>query len=304
MTAPGLVDIVLSMANIEITTETVQDILNKHAPKWASLSVRAINSSGTDNTLFLLGDDHVLRLPKHEDTARFLVKELDWLPKLSGLPLKVPELEFRSKTSGMVEFEFGIFKWIRGNVARRNAISDPCEAALALSDFLIELHKVDTDNAPPAGEQNNNRGIALRRLSKVVASSIAILADEIDADAAKGLWEQACSAAGPQQFVWLHGDLKADNLIAENGALTGVVDWGLSAVGDPAVDFAAAWSWVEPSSREAFRERGQISESDWQRSKGWALYCSVIALSFYRGRSHEALCDQSRLTLGRLGLLQ
>jgi aminoglycoside phosphotransferase (APT) family kinase protein len=46
----------------------------------------------------------------------------------------------------------------------------------------------------------------------------------MDARAARALWEAACTAPGPAAQVWLHGDLKADNLIARDGALRGVID--------------------------------------------------------------------------------
>lgn len=83
-----------------------------------------------------------------------------------------------------------------------------------------------------------------------------------------------------------------------------MIDWGLSAVGDPAVDYAAAWTWVAPAARTAFRDRLELEDRTWERASGWALYCAVIALSFYRGGRNEALCRQSRLTLSRLDLLR
>ncbi|WP_244497844.1 hypothetical protein [Aureimonas sp. AU40] len=46
-----------------------------------------------------------------------------------------------------------------------------------------------------------------------------------------------------------------------------------------------------------------MSESDWLRAKGWALYAAVIALAYYRDGRNEALCRQSRLTLSRMDLL-
>ena len=71
-------------------------------------------------------------------------------------------------------------------------------------------------------------------------AAIKTVSDEIDASAALALWEDAASLTHDAPGVWLHGDLKADNLIAADGNLAGVIDWGLSAVGDPATDYAAA----------------------------------------------------------------
>ena len=131
-----------------------------------------------------------------------------------------------------------------------------------------------------------------------------MLADEIKSSEALSLWRKACSVPFEGPEVWLHGDLKADNLLAEDGALSAVIDWGLSAVGDPAADYAAAWSWVQPDVRNAFRDAAGITDTDWMRAKGWALYGAVIALSYYRNGKHEALSAQCRQTLNQLDLLR
>lgn len=291
------------MDELEINTEMVRKLLSTYACKWAELPIEEINSTGTDNALFMLGNDCVLRMPKRESAAILLEKELTWLPVLQGLPLAVPELLLHGKSKQDFGFEFGIFNWIPGQVASRDQITDLKQATLNLAGFLTALQDVNTDHAPRAGQQNNNRGIDLVELTRKVYSSINVLADEIDVTKACELWERACSVPIAERSVWIHGDLKADNMIAVDGALAGVIDWGLSAVGDAAVDFAVVWTWVAPNNRELFRRKCQIDENDWQRAKGWALYCAVIALSYYRGRSHDALCNHSRITLRRLGLL-
>lgn len=290
------------MDELESNVELVRALLSSHAAGWAKLPIKEIKSTGTDNALFMLGNDSVLRMPKRESAVRFLEKELTWLPKLQGLPLAVPELLLHGKSKKEFGFEFGIFRWMHGQIASRDQIADSKQATLALARFLKALQEVKIDSAPSAGRQNNNRGIGLFELSEKVTSSIDTLADEINVTDARSLWEQACSASAAERSVWIHGDLKSDNMIAVDGDLVGVIDWGLSAVGDAAVDFAVAWTWIEPDNREAFRRECLIDESDWHRAKGWALYCAVIALSYYRDKSHEALCKQSRLTLSRLGL--
>lgn len=289
--------------NIPIDTDAVRALVLDHAPQWADLPVIRLPSSGTDNALYRLGEDLVLRLPRRVSAIPLLRKELDWLPHLSGLPLDIPALELRGRVRFDHEFDFAVFRWLHGQIAKPENIADPVAAAKTLASFLKALHKKKTDGAPLAGANNNRRGVALELLSDDTLSSIDILADEIDVRLARSMWQAACSAECPEVTVWLHGDLKADNLIANNGKLCGVIDWGLSAVGDPAADYATAWSWVEPSARNTFREAMGLGDSDWLRSKGWALYGAVIALSCYRGGLNKPLCRQCRLTLSRLGLL-
>ncbi|WP_058636339.1 aminoglycoside phosphotransferase family protein [Aureimonas ureilytica] len=281
----------------------IEAVLRDTGAGWAGLPIRPVPSTGTDNHLFRIGDCHVLRLPRRASAVPLLVKELDWLPRLQGLPLAVPRLRLRTEIDVGWPCPFGLWDWIEGNIASSSALADPVAAARALAEFLRVLQSLPSQRAPMAGESNHQRGVALTDISERTQAAIGAVADEVDVRRAHSLWERALCERYASPGVWLHGDLKADNLIAREGVLVGVIDWGLSAVGDPAVDYAAAWSWVDPAARAAFRDACALSESDWLRAKAWALYGAVIALSYYRGGRNEALCRQSRRTLSRLRLL-
>lgn len=278
------------------------DLLIEQVPEWSMLPLRRLTSSGTDNALYRLGDNLLLRIPRRPSAAGFMSKVLDYLPLLKGLSLEVPNVRYRGRTRQ--GFEFGIFDWMDGQIALPVRIESPIDAALALAHFLKEMHEREAHRAPLAGEGNGRRGVALELLSEVTLKSIDILSDEIDASGAREVWRRACAAPYEGHPIWLHGDLKADNLLVRNGSLCGVIDWDMAAVGDPAIDYASAWTWVEPPAREVFLTACEIDDHDRIRAQGWALYCAVIALSFYRGGKNDALCAQSRLTLSRLGLLE
>lgn len=277
--------------------------LAAEAPDWSRLPLREIASSGTDNRIFRLGDAQVVRVPRRPSAIPLLEKELDWLPKMRGLPLEVPALRYRGRIETDPPLGFGVFDWIAGRTATPDQVVNWEAAARAMAGFLKALHRVDTTGAPAAGHANGNRGVALEALSDVTLRAIEAVADEIDAGKARAMWDEALAAPSGGPGVWLHGDLKSDNLIVRDGALSGVIDWGLSAVGDPAADYATAWSWLDPAARPVLRDVLELGNPDWLRAKGWALYGAVIALSYYRGGRNEALCRQSRLTLARLGLL-
>ncbi len=287
---------------IQVDEAQARGLLATCAPEWAQLDLRAVRSTGTDNAIFRLGESYVLRIPRRAEAVALLEKELDWLPRLNALPLGIPVLHARGRSER--GHPFGVLDWIAGQCATPDQIADPLEAARQLAACLGALQKIETRGAPAAGSLNGRRGVPLADLHEVTSQAIDTVANEIDAPRAHALWENACAAAPAHAARWVHGDLKADNLIAQDGKLRGVIDWGLAAVGDPAADYAAAWSWVSPEARTAFREQLGAPETDWLRARGWALYGAVIALSYYRGGRNEALCRQSRLTLSRLGLLR
>lgn len=296
---------------IPIDDAFVAGLIRAQAPHWATLPLRRLASSGTDNAIYRLGDALSVRLPRRPSAIAPLSKELDWLAHFQDLPLEVPTPRFRGNArfgpetgpDTVIAFEFGVLDWMEGRIARPDRIADWQDTARTLAGFLKALHRKDTTGAPRAGACNSMRGVALNALSTAAHSAIDAVADEICAGSARDLWDRACAVEFTGPPVWLHGDLKADNLIARDGRLRGVIDWGLAAVGDPAADYATAWFWIDPAARAAFRDRLDVDGNDWLRAQGWALYGAVIALSYYRGGRNEALCRQSRLTLSRLGLL-
>jgi aminoglycoside phosphotransferase (APT) family kinase protein len=79
--------------------------------------------------------------------------------------------------------------------------------------------------------------------------------------------------------VWLHGDPHPGNLVAAEGRLTGLLDFGDMTAGDPACDLATAWLTFDAAGRAAFRDRadaladarGPLDPGRWRRAAGWAL---------------------------------
>jgi len=282
--------------------ERLRAMLRAHAPAWAEAALHPLEGGGTDNALFRLGPAHLLRLPRRAEAAPLLTKELDWLPRLAPLPLAVPAPLARGPSALPAGGEFGIFAWIAGEAAAPSRLDDPHAAARALRKFLTALRARPVAGAPRAGAANHRRGVALPALDAAVRPAIATLADEVDALRALALWEAALAARPCAAPAWLHGDLKDDNLLARDGRLVAVLDWGLAAVGDPSADDAAAWGWVDPGARNAFLDG--LGADAVRRAAGWALYGAVIALSWYRHRGNPALCAWCRRTLGRLGLLR
>jgi aminoglycoside phosphotransferase (APT) family kinase protein len=74
----------------------------------------------------------------------------------------------------------------------------------------------------------------------------------------------------------VHGDITNSNLLVMNGRLSAVLDFGCSAVGDPACDLAIAWTYFEGESRRAFRDALTLDEGTWARGRGWALWKALI----------------------------
>ena len=71
---------------LDIDDALVRGLLRAQQPQWADLPLHRVVSSGTDNAMFRLGDDMVVRLPRIERAVRALTHEQRWLPVLASAP--------------------------------------------------------------------------------------------------------------------------------------------------------------------------------------------------------------------------
>jgi len=69
----------------EVSTDValVRRLLRAQVPEWAELPLARVPSDGTDNALYRLGDDKVVRLPRVGWAVGGLERELEWLPRLA-----------------------------------------------------------------------------------------------------------------------------------------------------------------------------------------------------------------------------
>ena len=79
----------------------------------------------------------------------------------------------------------------------------------------------------------------------------------------------------------MHRDLQGDNLVTVDGRLSGVLDFGGLAVGDPAGNVMAAFHLFSPESRSRFRAAIGADDATWTRARGWALTQGLEALPYY-----------------------
>jgi aminoglycoside phosphotransferase (APT) family kinase protein len=99
------------------------------------------------------------------------------------------------------------------------------------------------------------------------------------------VWEAALAASWRGTPVWVHGDVSSGNLLIKEGQLSTVIDFGSSAVGDPACDLPIGWTFLQGVSRDAFRAALRLDEPTWERGRGWALWKVLITRAAHQGAS-------------------
>ncbi len=270
---------------VDIDAELVRRLVETQLPAWAGLSLERVVSSGTDNALYRLGADLVVRLPRIDWAVGQVEKEQRWLPVLGPqLPLDVPVPVAVGSPDLGYPWSWSVYRWLEGELATVDRLADERGAAYTLGQFVASLQRIDASGGPAPGDHNSWRGVDLAEREPFTSEAIASLHGLIDVDAVTSAWQRALAApawdSGPR---WIHGDLQPGNLLAVDGRLSAVIDFGCLGVGDPACDLLVAWNLFSGEARDAYRAAVGVDDATWTRGIGWAVSTAVVALDYYRG---------------------
>jgi aminoglycoside phosphotransferase (APT) family kinase protein len=174
---------------------------------------------------------------------------------------------------------WSIYRWLDGQTASVDRIDDLTAFAAQLGNFLAALYRCDPDGGPPPGAHSFNRGGPISVWNKQMRQALKALRGLIDTDAATAVWEAALAAEHYDPAVWVHGDISGSNLLVVDGHLAAVIDFGCSAVGDPACDTTIAWTMFQDQSRDTFKSELSLDDATWARGRGWVLWKALITLA-------------------------
>lgn len=136
----------------ELATDAglVRRLLAGQYPEWAGLPIERVRSDGTDNALYRLGDDMVVRLPRIHWAVDGVASACNWLPRLAPfLPVAIPEpLAIGVPVEGY-PWPWSVYGWLEGENPPEGCASE--SLARELAGFVRTLHRVDLPNGPPAG---------------------------------------------------------------------------------------------------------------------------------------------------------
>ncbi|WP_369264648.1 aminoglycoside phosphotransferase family protein [Streptomyces sp. R35] len=271
------------MDGVLIDADLVRRLLAAQFPHWAELPLSPVPLSGMDNATFRLGDDLSVRLPRYSHWAGQVEREHTWLPRLAPrLPLPVSEPMAKGEPGEGYPFPWSVYRWLEGETATTETLADPLRTAEQLAEFITALHQLDPTGGPGPEASNAFRGVPMGDERDSLAAEarvrpkIAALKGRVDTDAVTQVWEAALAApAWDAPPVWIHGDLATGNLLAVEGRLSAVIDFGTLAVGDPAVDLLPAWKFLPAQARGVFRTAVGLDDATWARGRGWALAASL-----------------------------
>lgn len=269
-------------AEIDLSPELVRQLLEAQFPELCDLPIN-VASNGWDNTLFRLGDDLVVRLPRRQVAAQLVENEIRWLPELArGLPLAVPTPVHVGVPTSFYPWSWSIIPWVDGKAIGTQSLVDEGSNARRLGQFLAVLHRPASEGFP----LNPYRGVPLAKGAEVTEQRFSIL-DNLPGlqQTLRPLWADALAAApwqGPP--MWIHGDLHPANIIMTDNKISSVIDFGDLTGGDPATDLLIAWALFGSDARDVLRSAADtkvrpIDDAMWTRGRGWAIRHGLAVVS-------------------------
>lgn len=284
---------------VAVDEPLVRRLLSAQMPELADLPLVKVEPWGTDNAIWRLGEDLMVRLPRIHWASGQTSHEATWLPRLAPfVPVPVPEPVAVGEPDLDYPWNWAVLRWLPGVAASPSTIPDPVAFALDLVQVVRALDGIPIEGAPKA----TNRARALAEYHEETLMMIDYASDLIDARAARAVWEEALAAAPHAGLPrWVQGDLEGNCLVRE-GHLAGIVDWGSACAGDPAVDVQVIWSPLfTKESRSVFIQALGLDDATIARSRGAAIHQACAALPYYLN-TYPLIVERSWHKLQALGV--
>ncbi|MBO0812480.1 MAG: phosphotransferase [Microlunatus sp.] len=100
-----------------------------------------------------------------------------------------------------------------------------------------------------------------------------------------------------QDPVWYHGDFHTGNLLAADGRIGAVLEFGSLGIGDPANDLMMAFTLFSPGPRAEFRQALEVDEATWLRGRAIALAAGLTAYTAYVATNFQIRAATTRQIL-------
>src|SRR5688572_24173719 len=144
--------VTLHQDEVPVDEAIVRSLLDEQCPQWSALSLSPAGE-GTDNIMYRLGGDLLVRLPRTADKARSLHKEQKWLPRLAPLlTCPIPEPLHAGKPTAAFPLLWSVYRWIDGNEVQPGTVADWAAFGADLATVVRDLHAVELMGATRTGE--------------------------------------------------------------------------------------------------------------------------------------------------------
>jgi aminoglycoside phosphotransferase (APT) family kinase protein len=228
------------MAPPEVHLDTSQVLAAARAFGLPGESVHKIPSSGSINTIYLVDDDYVVRVPRdhpgHFSQAR---REASVIPAVVTSGVATPRLVGFDDSCSLLPVPFMVVERTSGVDAETAGLVPPdptttweelgrqlalTHRAVPPEDVVGDVNDWETSDVHDLLDRRTSEGWISALEAKRFHAWTAELTDRLDA---------------PPEPVVVHGDAQMSNVLvdASSCAFGALIDWGCAHMGSPAVDF-------------------------------------------------------------------
>ncbi len=241
-------DSALSFCEETLTAESARAIITSTYPEFRGAHVELLDE-GLDFRVFEIDAKWLFRFPKREASVAKLNMERKLLSGLGEwVSLPVPNFEYFHESRDSSSKIFAGYRKLPGIPGDISKTVDRHRVARELGVFLERLHTYPVDKAREAGVLEERdllahwRDKSREQLRRLVGPNVN-----------QGLLRRYLENDAPSTFdgapSLVHNDLWAEHILVDtrSGGVSGIIDWGDTIIGDPAIDFACLYAWYGES---------------------------------------------------------
>jgi aminoglycoside phosphotransferase (APT) family kinase protein len=287
---------------LAVSPQLVRELVDEQFPRWRDLEITEVNSPGTVNAIFRIGDALAARFPLRGSDAgqarSALEAEAAAARELAGRTrFATPEPVAMGEPGAGYPLPWSVQTWLAGSTADD---CDPGESgafAHDLAEFIGGVRSIDVAGRKFSGR---GRGGDLRDHDEWMATCFARSGDLLDVPRLEAMWARMRELPpGPTADVMCHKDLIPGNVLVSGGRLAGVLDVGDLGPADPALDLVAGWHLLEAGPRQVLREDLGDDDLTWERGQAWAFQQALGAVWYY-AQTNPVMSRMGRRTLRRI----
>jgi aminoglycoside phosphotransferase (APT) family kinase protein len=287
---------------LHVPLETVRVLVDEQFPEWRSAPIRPIESTGTVNAIFRIGDRLTARFPlvpaEVESTRRWLRAEAAAARELLGRTrFATPEPIALGEPGEGYPLPWSVQTWLPGATATDQDPGESVAFAHDLAEFIRGVRAIDTGGRMFSG---GGRGGDIRSHEAWVQTCLGHSEGLLDVPRLRRLWARMRELPrGADPDAMTHGDLIPGNVLVAHGRLAGVLDVGGFGPTDPALELVAAWHLLEDGPRRVLREDLGTGDAEWERGTAWAFVQALGAVWYYVD-TNPAMYTMGHRTLDRI----
>ena len=217
-----------------LTTDQLRAIVERHHIDLDG-PIESLRSSGVVHSLWSLGSRWALRVPKNETMCLGDHRcEAIAIPLVLGVGVRTPALHVFDESLTILDVPFSIVARVHGNDLSAAPFDDPTYEQVGRE--LAALHAANLGSSGHPWLREPNEPDVEQLFDRVVRSGLLHSAGTVWI---ASLCERLDCLIGQHvpPTVFVHGDVKPDNVMIDSSGNVHLIDWGDAGFGDPAYDF-------------------------------------------------------------------